>query len=130
MAKFVFHNMMTGEEIKDTLQKDLGPAFRVELKKKRMEIVQDALRACAVQCRQVEGRTVCQGPYGYIPSAGVRSAIILGALAMLFVIGQIMGYLVIGIGVIPMIILMLIMKAPSQELVGRVTAILQNAARK
>jgi hypothetical protein len=128
MAKFAFDKIVTGEEIGDIIQKDLGPAFRVEVKTNRIEIVQDASKGCAIYLREKEGRTICRGPQGYMPSTGLRVAIPIGAFVLLFVIGQSVGYLVVGIGVLPMIILYLLMKAPSQELVKRVAGILGKVA--
>jgi hypothetical protein len=57
-------------------------------------------------------------------------AVVLSFFVLLFVIGLSMGYLVVGIGVLPMIVLFLLMKVPSQKLVKRVAGILEKLARK
>jgi TPR repeat protein len=125
MAHLEFDRIVTGEELKGMVQKAFGSGFRLTLKKKRIEIVQDAAKGCVIQVREARGKTICKGPYGYMPSGGLRIAIILGAFVLLFLIGQAMGYLVIGIGALPMIVLVLIMKAPSQDLVKRVRGIVE-----
>lgn len=130
MAKFEFDRVVAGEELKGMVQEALGSGFRFALKKNRIQIVQDAAKGCVIQVREERGKTICKGPYGYMPSGGLRIAIILGAFVLLFIIGQAIGYLVFGIGAIPMIILVLIMKAPSQDLVRRVRGVLEELTLK
>jgi len=67
MARFVFDKIVTGDEIKGIIQKDLGSAFRVEVKKNRIEVVQDASKGCAILLREKDGRTSVE-PHGYMPS--------------------------------------------------------------
>ncbi|MCX6559475.1 MAG: hypothetical protein NTZ26_03070 [Candidatus Aminicenantes bacterium] len=128
MGKYAFDKIMTGEEIKDIIQKELGPAFRMKVKPKRIEIIQDATKGCAVQVRERDGRTICRGPYGYMPSDGLRAAIIIGGFAAMFILGLSLGYFVVGIGVLPMAVLLLLMNAPSRPLVKRVAGILGKVA--
>ena len=90
----------------------------------RVEIVQNAAKGCFITTKEKDGKTICSGPHGFMPSGGLRVAIVLGFFALLFVIGLSMGYLVIGIGFIPAIIVMLLMKAPSRELVSKVSRIM------
>jgi hypothetical protein len=130
MAKYEFDKIVTREEIKDLIQKELGPDFRMTVKPKRIEIVQSATKGCAVQVREKGGKTICRGPYGYMPSAGLRAAILIGAFAVMFLIGLSLGYFVVGIGFLPMAILFLLMNAPSRPLVKRVAGILEKTASK
>jgi hypothetical protein len=130
MAKFEFDRIVTIEEIKSMVEKALGSGFQIALKKNRIEIVENATKGCVIQVGEKQGRTFCKGPFGYMPSGGLRAALIFGALVILFLIGLAVGYLVVGIGAIPMIILILIMKAPSQELVRRVTGVLETLTKK
>jgi len=129
VAKFVFDKIVTGDEIKGIIQKDLGSDFRVEVKENRIQVVQDALRVVQFSCENKDGKTVCQGPYGDV-SIGLRLAIFLGAAVLLSLIGASMGYLVIVPGALPMIILALLRKAPSRALVARVAGILGKATGK
>ncbi|MDP2966548.1 MAG: hypothetical protein Q8N39_11040 [Pelolinea sp.] len=128
MAKFVFDKIVTGEEIKGIIQKDLGPAYRVEVKKNRLEIVQDASKGCYIFFQDKDGSTVCRGPSGYMPFGVLRVAIVLGALALLtLVFYRSENYLVLGIGAL---LLSLLLRAPSRELVKRVAGILEKVASK
>ena len=130
MAKFEFDRLVTAEEVKGDLEGALGAGYRYNVKRNRIEIVQDAAVGCIVVVREKHGRTVCIGPVGYMPSSGLRAAIIFGALVLLFLAGLAMGYLVIGIGAIPLILVTLIMKIPSRELVERVKKILERKATR
>ena len=62
---------------------------------------------------------------GYMPSGGLRAGIILGVMALLLIIGLQIGYIVIGIGVLPVLLALLLMKAPSRSLVGRIEEIIK-----
>ena len=125
MAKYVFQRVVNAETVKGLLEKELGTTCRLEVKKNRIEIVQDAVKGCALLVKEKDGKTICTGPYGYMPSGGLRAAIVIGALAPLFVIGLSVGYLVVGIGAIPAVILVLLMKVPSRDLVRRVAGIME-----
>jgi hypothetical protein len=132
MAKFEFDRLVTGEEIKGMIEKDLGSGFRVEVKKNRIEIAQDGLRGCFIQWREKEGRTICVGPSAYQPSVGLRTAVMIGPIVLLEIIAVSMGYLVVGI--LPAIVIgwiaFLIAGSLSRELVRSVAGILERIARK
>jgi hypothetical protein len=131
MAKFVFDKILTGDEIKGILQKGLSSDFRVEAKKNRIQVVQDALRGCVIKLRENDGKTTCRGPHGYVPSIWLRLAMCLGCLVLMFLMVQAQGNSFIWNGVmpfaIPFTILILLIKVPSRELVGRVEGILAEA---
>ena len=122
MAKLVFKRIISLEEIKNILQKNLGSAFQVEVKNNHINVVQDASKGCLVLRREKEGSTTVELS-GYMPSGGLRAAIILGIIVLLFIFGWQLGYLVIGIGAIPLILALLLMKIPSRSLVGRIEEI-------
>jgi hypothetical protein len=130
MGKFVFPKIVTTEELRGMFEKELGSAYRVTVKKNMVEIVQDAAKGCAIQTKDKDGKTICSGPYSFMPSPKLALAVVLSFFVLLFVIGLSMGYLVVGIGVLPMIVLFLLMKVPSQKLVKRVAGILEKLARK
>ena len=132
MASYIFDKVMTGEEIKSIIQKDLGSAFRVEVKKNRIEIVQDASKGCLFQFQEKDGSTVCVGPYGSMLSFRLRAAIVFGVCALsLLAFFLSRGSLVVGIGAIPMIFApLLLIEAPSQILVKKVAGILEKVASK
>ena len=126
MARFVFNKIVTADEIKGLIQEGLGSGFRVEVKKNRIEVIQDASKGCTVLSREEAGRTSVE-LHGYMPSGGLRGAILLGTVVLLFSIGHsIAGYLAFGIGALPTIMLVL----PSQELVRRVVEIFGKVATK
>jgi hypothetical protein len=125
MAKFVFDRIVTGEEIKGLIQEDLGTAFRVEVKKGRLEIEQDGSRGCTVQLRDKDGRTSAV-PAGYMPSPGLRAVMVLPVpLVMAFVLLQPFAPLVAGgAAALAVFIALSLMRAPSRQLVTRVSGIL------
>jgi hypothetical protein len=57
MVKFVFEKVMTGEDIKDIFQKELGSEYHVQMKGNRIEIVQDTTKACLFVFKENNGRT-------------------------------------------------------------------------
>jgi hypothetical protein len=124
-GRFVFDKIVTPEKLREMLENEMGSDYRITVKKGRIEIVQDASSGCVIQTKDKNGKTVCSGPYGFMPSGGLRAALIIGVFALFFIIGLRMGYLVIGIGLIPLIILMLLMKAPSRELVSNVSDVMK-----
>jgi len=132
MAKFEFDRIVTGEEIKVMIEKDLGSGFRVEVKKNRIEIAQDGLRGCFIQWREKEGRTICVGPSAYQPSVGLRNAVMIGPMVLTEIIALSMGYLVVGIlpAIVISMVAFLIALSLSRELVKRVAGILERIARK
>ena len=128
MTEFAFDKMVTGDEIKGILQKDLGSAFRVEVKKNRIEVIQDALRGCVIKLRERDGKTICRGPGGYIPPGAFRVVIIIGALVLFFLFVVSMNFLLFLI-----IVLMPFISIPlmnSQKHVKRVAGILEKVASK
>lgn len=122
MAKFIFNRIVSREEIKNILQKHLDSVFQVELKNNNINVVQDASKGRLVLSREKDGVTTIELS-GYMPSGGLRAAIILGVMALLFIIGLQIGYIVIGIGVIPVLLALFLMKAPSRFLVRRIEEI-------
>lgn len=132
MAEFAFDKMVTGDEIKGILQKDLGSAFRVEVKKNRIDVIQDGLRGCVIKLRERDGKTICRGPGAYIPSGALRaviiSVIIIGEFAILFLFAVSMNYLFLLIAALAPYILMLLMN--TQKHVKRVAGILEKVASK
>ena len=126
MVKFVFEKIVTGEEIKDIFQKELGQSFRIQIKKNRIEIVQDTTKACIFIFKEKDGRTECSSPSGYMPLGLPRVAIIFASIVILSVaFYQNNNYLILGIGAL---ILSLLMRLPSQSLVEKVTEILRKMA--
>ena len=125
MGKIVFDRILTREEITDILKKNLGSAFQVEIKKNSIQVVQDASKGCLVLYQEKDGKTAVELS-GYMPSGGLRAAIIIGFLVLLFIIGWQLGFLIIGIGVIPFLLMFLLMKLPSRSLVSRIEEILRN----
>jgi hypothetical protein len=128
VAKFVFNKIMTGEEISDILQKELDPSYRMNLKKNRIEIVQDTTKACIFLFKEKDGRTECTSPSGYMPLGLPRAVIIFGSIAILAVLFyQNNNYLILGIGAL---ILSLLMRLPSQSLVEKVSGVLRKVANE
>jgi len=126
MVKFVFEKIVTGEEIKDIFQKELGQSFRIQIKKNRIEIVQDTTKASIFIFKEKDGRTECSSPSGYMPLGLPRVAIIFASIVILSVaFYQNNNYLILGIGAL---ILSLLMRLPSQSLVEKVTEILRKMA--
>lgn len=123
MGKIVFDRIVTQEEIMNILKKNLGSPFQIEIKKNTVQVVQDASKGCLVICQEKNKRTNVELT-GYMPSGGLRAAIIIGLLVLLFIIGWQIGYLIIGIGVLPFLLMFLLMKVPSQSLVKRIEEIL------
>ena len=132
MAKFEFDRIVTGEEIKGIIEKDLGSAFRVQLNKKRVEIVQDGLRGCLISFEEKNGRTICKGPFRYIPSVGLRVATQFGPFVLVEIIALSMGYLFVGIfpACVLGTVVFVIVYSLSGELVKRVTGMLEKVAAK
>ena len=131
MAVFKFERIVTGEEIKEVIQKELGSTFSVEIRKNRIEVVQDASRGCLFLFQEKDGQTISSRPVGYMPSGGLRAAIVFGVTA-LFLLTYFLGKdtLVRIIGAIPMIFASLLMRLPSRGLVKRVAGILEKATSK
>lgn len=128
MARYVFDKVMTGEEIQDLFQKDLGSEYRIQVKRNRIEIVQDTTKACILVFKEKDGRTECGSPSGYMPLGIPRTAIIFGSFAFLAVIFyQSNNYLTLAIGAL---ILSLLMRLPSQSLVDKISEILRKVARE
>jgi hypothetical protein len=125
MGKIVLNRIVTREEIMDILKKNLGPAFQIEIKKNSIQIVQDASKGCLVLNQEKDNKTTVELS-GFMPSGGLRAAIIIGLLVLLFIIGWQIGYLIIGVGVIPFLLMFLLMKVPSRPLVIRIDEILRN----
>ena len=48
MVNFEFDRIVMGEEFKSMMVKELGAEFRVEIKKNRIGIVQNAAKGCAI----------------------------------------------------------------------------------
>ena len=67
MVKFAFEKVMTGEELREMIQKELGSEYRVQVKRNRIEIVQDTTKACLFVFKENNGRTECSSPSGYMP---------------------------------------------------------------
>jgi len=126
MVRFAFEKVLTGEELKDIFQKELGSDYRVEVKRNRLEIVQDMTKACLLVFRENNGRTECSSPSGYMPPGVPRTAILFAAIG-LFTLAfyQNNNFLILLIGAL---ILSLLMRLPSQSLVDKVTGILRRAA--
>jgi len=134
MATFAFDRIVSFDEFADTLQKELGDGFDIEVVERRkisdVKVVQSKWICCVIRVREKDGRTVCQGPFGFCPSSTeVRMAMIFGLLAVFIVIGLSMGYIAFPIAPAALISL-LIAKVPSRGLVRRVAGILGEAASK
>jgi len=127
MAKFEFDKIVTVEEMKNMIEKDLGSEFHVKVNNNRIEIKQDATKGCAIQLQEKDGKTICK-PYGYMPSGGIRLAITFPLIAGSVLVGFASGYVIIG-GLGP-VLAILIMKAPSLELVERVSKFFEKLARR
>lgn len=126
MVKFAFEKVMTGEELKDIIQKELGSEYRIQVKRNRIEIVQNTTKACLFVFKEKDGRTECSSPSGYMPLGLPRLVIIFASIAFLAVaFYQSNNYLVIVVGAL---ILSLLMRLPSQILVEKVTEILRKLA--
>ena len=126
MVRFAFEKMMTGEELRNIFQKELGSEYRVQVKRNRIEIVQDTTKACLFVFKENNGRTECSSPSGYMPLGIPRVVIIFASIALLaLVFYQNNNYLIMVIGAL---ILSLLMRLPSQPLVDKVTEILQKVA--
>ncbi|MCJ7519516.1 MAG: hypothetical protein MUO42_07595 [Anaerolineaceae bacterium] len=131
MAVFKFKRIVSGEEIKGIIQKELGSTFGVEVRKNRIEVMQDACRGCLFLFQEKDGQTISSRPVGYMPSGGLRAAIVFGATA-LFLLTYFLGKntFVRITGAIPMIFASLLMRLPSRGLVKRVAGILEKATGK
>ncbi len=128
MVRFIFDKPLTGEEIRDIIQKELGSTFRVSIKKNRVEIIQDTTKACIFTFKRKESGTECSGPSGFMPLGLPRTATIIGSTALLTVVFyQSKNYLILGMGAL---ILALLMRLPAQSLVEKVTGILKSVARR
>jgi hypothetical protein len=130
MAKIEFEKIMTFGEIKALLHKDLNSKISVEVKKNRIEVVQDSSKGCLILLGEKDGRTSV-GLTGYMPSGGLRAALTFIPFGiwffLLFFIAQSTSYLVIVLlGAALPIILITLMRAPSKDLVSRVELILRN----
>lgn len=130
MAYINFEKIMTVEEIQALLRNNLGSKISVEIKKKRIEVVQDASKGCVVMLGKKDGRTFAMIT-GFMPSGGLRAVLTIIPFGiwffLLFSLAQSMNVLIIGLlgGLLP-ILLLTIMRAPSRELVSRVERILRN----
>ena len=134
MATFAFDRIVSLEEFAEILQKELGVGFDIEVTERSrtsdVKVVQSMWMCCVLRVREKDGRTVCQGPFGFCPSStGARMAIIFGLLAVFIVIGLSMGYIAFPMAPAALIGL-LIAKAPSRGLVRRVARILGEATSK
>ena len=126
MVKFAFERVMTGEELRDIFQKELGSEYRVQVKGHRIEIVQDTTKACLFVFKENNGRTECSSPSGYMPLGLPRVVIIFAAIALLaLAFNQNNNYLILVIGAL---IISLLMRLPSQSLVDKVTEIFRKVA--
>lgn len=130
MAKVEFEKVMTAVEVKDLLQKHLGSKYSIKITKKRIEVAQDSSKGCLILLTEKDGRTSA-GLAGYMPSGGLRAAITIPPFViwffLIFSLSQTTNFFVIVmIGAMLPLILITIMKAPSQELVRRVEQILSN----
>jgi hypothetical protein len=126
MKKYLFDKAMTGEKLMAIFQKELGAEYRVQVKRNRIEIVQDTTKACLFVFKEKEGRTECSSPSGYMPLGLPRVAIIFAAIALLtLAFYQNNNYLILVVGAL---ILSLLMRLPSQPLVDKVTGILGKVA--
>jgi len=124
MVRFVFEKILTGEELRDLFQKELGSEYRVQVKMNRIEIMQDTTKACLFVFKKNNGRTECSSPSGYMPLGVPRVAIIFAAVGLLtLAFYQNNNYLILVIGAL---ILSLLMRLPSQSLVDKVTGIMRS----
>jgi hypothetical protein len=126
MVRYAFGKVVTGEELRDIFQKELGSEYRVQVKRNRIEIVQDGTKACIIAFKEENGRTECSSPSGYMPLGLPRTFIVfagIGLLALAFY--QNNNYLILVIGAL---ILSLLMRLPSQSLVDKATEILHRVA--
>jgi hypothetical protein len=130
MTKYVFDRIMSGEEIRDMIQKELGLGFRVQVKINRIEIVQDASKACLFLFHEVDGRTECTNPSGYMPFGVLRIAVILVTLTLFFIVNVLTNNTSFIIFGLEALVIILLMRSPSQGLVKRVREILEKEARK
>lgn len=134
MATFAFDRIVPLEEFAETLQKELGDGFDIEVTERSrtsaVKVVQSMWMCCVIRVREKDGRTICQGPFGFCPSStGARMAIIFGLLAVFIVIGLNMGYLAFPL--LPAALIgLLIAKVPSRGLVRRVAGILSEETSK
>jgi len=126
MVRFAFEKILSGEELRDIFKKELGSEFRVQVKRNRIEIVQDSTKACLIVFRENNGRTECSSPSGFMPPGVPRIAILFAAIGLLtLAYFQNSNFLILLIGAL---ILSLLMRLPSQSLVDKVTEILRRVA--
>jgi len=130
MANIVFEKTMKMGDIQALLRKDLDSKISVEIKKNRIVVVQDSSKGCIILLGEKDGRTSA-GLSGYMPSGGLRAAITIPPFViwffLIFSLSQTTNFFVIVmIGAVLPLILITIMKAPSQELVRKVEQILSN----
>jgi hypothetical protein len=114
------------EQFTTRLEKQLKSHYIVTLVSNRVEVDQDGIHGAIVRLKYRNGRTIYSKPTGFMPSAGLRFIVIGGVLGLTFVLSLLMGYIMIGIGAIPLVAIILLMRLPSHKLVSEVTAAVQH----
>lgn len=125
MAKYMFEKVLTAEAIKQMIEKDLGSTYQLKVIRNRIQIVQDAARGCALLVKEKDGKTICQGPHSFMPSVGLRIAIVLPFVVGFVVLGVMTGRTILA-GLGPVLAFAL-GKAllRSGDLVGRVSGLME-----
>lgn len=125
MAKVEFGKIIAIETIKELLEKELGPEFEIKIKKNRIVIVQDSTKGCSIRLKEKNGATICKGPYGSMPSFGLRMLYSLANIALIYYLIWNMGYIGIAISLLPSTLMVLIIRTPSLQLVNNVKDIIE-----
>lgn len=86
IKKIYFGKIITPDELKQKLDKELKNKYKIVVKKNRLKIIQDNLKACTIALKEKNGKTICSGPYSIIPSPGIRIGIYLGFFVWFFIV--------------------------------------------
>jgi len=107
-----------------------GKNYSVAVKKKQITVIQDSFRGCSILFNEQGGKIVVKGLYGFMPLGWFQAVVVLGIMAVFFVIGLSMGYIVTGVGLIPCAIMLVMMKLPSRSLVRKIQQALDGFAEE
>ena len=128
MAKFILKESITIEKLKEIIKKELGSDYNIKLGEKRLTITEGSLKGCMIKHNIKSGRTICSGPYRFIPSVWFHLLILVGTLAVFSIIMTLaLGSFNIEFGgAIPLLLAFYLIRLPSKKISQRLVVIMKH----
>lgn len=130
MAKYFFKTWIEPIKLKEMLAFELGPDYRLSVKKNTVKIVQNIAKGCQIQLKKKDDKAFCSGPYVYIPSIWLHLAWLSAYIVVLILLKKSIGSFVLATIPLMAMFFVVLSKALSQELVSKVSHIMQRLSEK